>query len=316
MDRTFTTIYTVGNLPAGAEIKETDTIKDILYKILRGIVLDHIELNTDNVNTKVFVDETFNPSGLVVTGIYEDDTRTVLTNYDINPDIITSETFEITVIVDGQEATFTVYPHAKVNGQLTGCTAKTDTYQEIAVGNSYSVEINANPGYKPVTADNISFTTGAANYDVASLTNNILTLSNIVGPINYKVIAEAIKYTTAAAITNGTAVFNLNEYRYGDTGTCTITPNDIYGYPKQNNVVLVGATLVNYDITTGKITFTVNGDSEVISVTATCDEFGLSSLAVTDTTNVKTNYKVGEALDLSNLKLAATYANGVNKTLT
>ena len=316
MDRAFTTIYAVGNLPARTEIKETDTIKDILYKILRGIILDHIELNTENVNTKVFVDETFNPSGLVVTGIYEDGTRAVLTNYDINPDIITSETFEITVIVDGKEATFTVYPHAKVNGQLIGCTAKTNTYQEIAVGNSYSVEINADHGYKPVTADNISFTAGMSNYDVASLTDNILTLSNITGPLSYKVIAEAIKYTTVATITNGTAVFNLNEYRYGDTGTCTITPNDIYGYPKQNNIVLVGATLVNYDITTGKITFTVNGDSEIISVTATCDEYGLSSLAIVDTTTVKTNYKVGEALDLSNLKLTATYANGVNKNLT
>lgn len=316
MDKSFVTAYDLGNLKAGTQILATDTIGDILFKILRGSLLTSINIDYTNVDRDVFVGDTFSTKGLIVYGNYDDDSQAEITNYTFTPEIIDKNTSFVNIQVENYTASIPVNVYGKVTGNFTNCQTLAGAdldEQSIALGGTYSIELEPNTGY--TLSNSINIISGKDAYSSAYISGNTLYITNVTGRIVFEVRAVPIVYEASATIINGTANFNKQgnaKYQLNEQGICTIIPNSTYTYPALNNINISGAEVINYDINTGKLTFRAIGP---IIINASCPEVSLKSIAIIED-STKSSYRVGESLNLSGIRVSVEYSNGLTRNYT
>lgn len=312
IDSSFTVTNPVGGWNLGDTITADMTIKYILCKLLKTAALDSITFDDTAAKKAYTVGEAFDTAHLVVYAHYDDSSVAEVTNYTIQPALITGNTTAITISYTEQNVTKTtsinINPSeteytisAVVNGTLYGYSAHSGSQiqQNIAVGNTYSLPIDLNFGYSAaaivsVTADDRSY------YDTATIVSennqSYVQITNIRGNISFEVSAFLISYSVTDNVTHGAISENSSTFNVEGTDyLITINPNAKYRMPSDNDMVVTGIN--NPTIKDGNISFTGSDITGNISITTSCPVATIKSVTISNAS--PSSFEAGESLNVT-----------------
>ena len=239
--------------------------------------LSSISLTTDNVQTAYYEGDSFNPENLVVTAHYEDGKTQKVSNYTISPEVLTTDTKEVTITYQGKTA---VIPVSVTQPVLTGISVTTQptktTYTE---GNTFD------PTGMVVTASYNNNTTKVIT-DYSYEPNRTLQTSDTAITVKYGEFTATVPITVSVASSGGSTSKNisvsftlLGDSAHGTptaaTGTHTLKANNLTTWiakttvsvPQNSKVVDViakalGLAGIPYENPTGNYITSVRGIGE------------------------------------------------------
>ncbi|MCD8214808.1 MAG: bacterial Ig-like domain-containing protein [Clostridiales bacterium] len=314
-DGTSTTItdYTVTNSILSVGTTAVYIIYDNLYASTPVSVaaksLTAIEITTQPTKASYVSGQAFDPSGMVVSGIYNDGTTTVLSDYSYSP--VTLSTGDTSVIVT-YSGFFASVPVSVTSKEITGITITTQpdkvVYVEGEVFDDSGMVVSAE--YNDGSTAFLS--TSEYSYSKLPLTTNDLSITinagNVSAIVPIKVVDKTI--TSIAVTTSPDKIDYIVGQSFDKTGmVITATYND------NTTAEISDYTYSPSIITSNTSEIVIGKDGCTTAVKITVSEKALKSISVT-TAPTKTVYVAGESFDSSGMVVTGLYNDGSSEEIT
>ena len=277
-----------------------------------------IAITTPPTRTSYEAGESFDPTGMVVTAYYDDETSSVVKNYSISPMVLTKDTEEVTITYREVLITKTTTQQVEVKNLLksifiTNPPDNTDYYAEDFFDPTGMV-------VKAYYSDGSSKEITDYTYEPAgelSESDETITVSYTEDGITKKAyqditVGEAPNLVSIAITTPP----NKTLYKVGDffdtTGMIVTATYDngvsksVYGYTYQPNGMLeIGDTTITVSYTKGGVTK---------QASLTIEIYYLIGIEITNNP-VKMSYYEGNSFNKAGMVVVANYSNDTSKTL-
>ncbi|GLC31548.1 bacterial Ig-like domain-containing protein [Clostridium omnivorum] len=307
-----TGLASIGEVSSDSDMHPRIRVRDRAEIVSIPKALTGIQITKQPTKTEYVVGQSLDLTGLVVTGTYNDGTSAPveITSSNISGfDSTTEGTKTITVTVEGKTATFNVKVIAKA---LTGIEiTKQPTKTEYVVGQSldltglvvigtYNDETSAPVA---ITSSNISgfdsTTTGTKTVTVTvegkTATFNVNVIAKALTGIEVTKLPTKTEYVVGQSL-DLTGLVVTGTYNDGTKASVTITPANIIGFDS---------------LTTGTKIVTVAFEGKTATFNVKVIAKALTGIEITKQPT-KTEYVVGQSLDLTGLVVTGTYNDGTS----
>ena len=311
--QTLVLVYTEG----GKSFSATMEVTVALAKAKR------IELSTENVKTTYFTGDNFDRTGLVVTAYYETGATAVVTSYELSPTRLVRSTSAVTVSYRGARATIPVTVLDKAPSSLLVTTPPTKT--TYYMGESFESDgmvatVTYNDGTtESFAAADLTYTHpsgGAYDTPFASTDNVVVvTAKTSLGEISADLkitVLEVLPVELVATVTEGELTFFEGEpFSFGEAGNVIVrvryNNGDVEDLVATDDLFSYEGERLAPGQSTVEITF-LGYDAVKASVPVSVRPIGVTSIEIL--VAPKTEYAVGDAVDLTGLILLVTKENG------
>ncbi|MCD8215240.1 MAG: bacterial Ig-like domain-containing protein, partial [Clostridiales bacterium] len=286
-----------------------DGYSDTVKIFVSDIALKSIAVTTPPAKTSYYAGETFNSSGMVVTGYFNDGSSSEITDYSISNSILTSGTTLVYITYDGLYATTAITVLDKTITGIEIATQPTKTsYVAGQTFDSSGMVVNAvysDGSTAEVTSYSISPSTLSVND-----TNVLVTYGNYFASVAVSVAAKEIESISIIENPNKVdyvegEVFDpsgmIVEATYNDGSTSYLTSSE-YSYS--------ASALTTSD---NSVTIYAGDVSASVGITVVSKE--ITDIAVTEYPD-KISYVAGQSFDSAGMIVTASYNDGSTAVIT
>ena len=272
---------------------------------VKDVIISGISINTVPNKTDYFVGDTLDITGLKVTATYNNGSTSEISDYDYTPKVLNnSGTTTITVTYKGKTATFDVnVKEAKVTSisvknkpnklnYYEGDTLDVTGLKVIATYNNGSTSEISGYDYTPKVLNNSGITTITVTYEGKTATFDVNVKKIELDSISINTMPSKTVYFVGDSLNAAGLSLKLKYNNGSEKITNTGFDIDI------DKLISAGTQSVTITYSGKKTTFDVTVKDVIIS--------GISI----NTMPSKTAYFVGDTLDITGLKVIATYNNG------